>query len=249
MIGPNAAELHLGGYSNDPGRGVSVSAGNQGQGRIERRGALFPRLQDHRNACPTGTPTKSCSAIRRSMPNAFRTPSRSRRKRTSPFWPSAGTSKPRARPGQRTIRRSRQPRSSRQPGRSGEGNSRHGKAGCGLPDPRPSQFHQLSSLRTFRQFSMAGIWGRKAEPAAADVIFGDYNPGGKLPITVPRSVGQLPDYYYQKPTAKREYLGSTTLPLFPFRLGPQLFHVQVSEPPDCAGFNRPGRRRPRFQST
>ena len=51
------------------------------------------------------------------------------------------------------------------------------------------------------------------------MIFGDYNPGGKLPITVPRSVGQLPDYYYQKPSAKREYLGSTTAPLYPFGWG------------------------------
>src|SRR5438046_10068553 len=53
----------------------------------------------------------------------------------------------------------------------------------------------------------------------ANVIFGDYNPGGKLPITVPRSAGQLPDYYYQKPSAKREYLGSTTQPLYPFGWG------------------------------
>jgi len=53
----------------------------------------------------------------------------------------------------------------------------------------------------------------------ADVLFGDYNPGGKLPITVPRSAGQLPDYYYQKPSAKRGYLGSTTQPLFPFGWG------------------------------
>jgi beta-glucosidase len=51
------------------------------------------------------------------------------------------------------------------------------------------------------------------------VLFGDYNPGGKLPITIPRSVGQLPDYYYQKPSAKREYLGSTVQPLFPFGWG------------------------------
>jgi beta-glucosidase len=51
------------------------------------------------------------------------------------------------------------------------------------------------------------------------VLFGDYNPGGKLPITVPRNVGQLPDYYYQKPSAKREYLGSTVLPLYPFGFG------------------------------
>jgi beta-glucosidase len=61
--------------------------------------------------------------------------------------------------------------------------------------------------------------GQSGGTAIADVLFGDYNPGGKLPITVPRSVGQLPDYYYQKPSAKREYLGSTTQPLFPFGWG------------------------------
>jgi beta-glucosidase len=61
--------------------------------------------------------------------------------------------------------------------------------------------------------------GQEGATAVADVIFGDYNPGGKLPITVPRSVGQLPDYYYQKPSAKREYLDSSVLPLFPFGWG------------------------------
>ena len=61
--------------------------------------------------------------------------------------------------------------------------------------------------------------GQEGGTAMADVIFGDYNPGGKLPITVPRSTGQLPDYYYQKPSAKREYLGSTTQPLYAFGWG------------------------------
>jgi beta-glucosidase len=61
--------------------------------------------------------------------------------------------------------------------------------------------------------------GQEGGTAVADVIFGDYNPGGKLPISVPRSAGQLPDYYYQKPSAKRGYLGSTTEPLFPFGWG------------------------------
>jgi beta-glucosidase len=51
------------------------------------------------------------------------------------------------------------------------------------------------------------------------VLFGDYNPGGRLPITVPRSVGQVPDYYYQKPSAKREFLGASTEPLFVFGWG------------------------------
>jgi beta-glucosidase len=61
--------------------------------------------------------------------------------------------------------------------------------------------------------------GQEGATAVADVLFGDYNPGGKLPITVPRSVGQLPDYYYQKPSAKRGYVDSTTQPLFPFGWG------------------------------
>jgi beta-glucosidase len=61
--------------------------------------------------------------------------------------------------------------------------------------------------------------GQEGGAAIADVIFGDYNPGAKLPVTIPRSVGQLPVYYYQKPSGKREYLDSSTLPLFPFGWG------------------------------
>jgi beta-glucosidase len=61
--------------------------------------------------------------------------------------------------------------------------------------------------------------GQEGGTALAEVLFGDYNPGGRLPITVPRSVGQLPDYYYQKPSAKREFLGASTEPLFVFGWG------------------------------
>jgi len=61
--------------------------------------------------------------------------------------------------------------------------------------------------------------GQEGGTAMADVLFGDYNPAGRLPITVPRSVGQLPDYYYQKPSARRPYLFSDPTPLFPFGYG------------------------------
>jgi beta-glucosidase len=61
--------------------------------------------------------------------------------------------------------------------------------------------------------------GQEGGNAVADVIFGDYNPGGKLPISVPRSVGQLPVYYNHKPTARRGYVDSTPKPLYPFGWG------------------------------
>lgn len=61
--------------------------------------------------------------------------------------------------------------------------------------------------------------GEETGTAAADVLFGDYNPAGKLPVSFPRSVGQLPIYYNRKPTARRGYLLSTTEPLFPFGFG------------------------------
>jgi beta-glucosidase len=80
--------------------------------------------------------------------------------------------------------------------------------------------------------------GQEGGTAVADVLFGDYNPAGKLPITVPRSVGQLPDYYYQKPSAKREYLGASTLPLFPFGWGlsySTFKYVNVRSAPDTIG--------------
>jgi beta-glucosidase len=53
----------------------------------------------------------------------------------------------------------------------------------------------------------------------AEVLFGETNPGGKLPITIPRSVGQVPAYYYHKPSARRGYVLSDASPLFPFGHG------------------------------
>jgi beta-glucosidase len=61
--------------------------------------------------------------------------------------------------------------------------------------------------------------GQETGVGMADVLFGDYNPAGKLPVTFPRSVGQLPAYYNRKPTARRGYLFTSKEPLFPFGYG------------------------------
>src|ERR1044072_8246438 len=61
--------------------------------------------------------------------------------------------------------------------------------------------------------------GQETGVGVADVLFGDYNPAGKLTISFPRSVGQLPLYYNRKPTARRGYLFANKEPLFPFGFG------------------------------
>lgn len=61
--------------------------------------------------------------------------------------------------------------------------------------------------------------GEEGGTAAAQVLFGEVNPSGKLPITFPSSVGQLPDYYNHKPSATRGYEFSGRKPLFPFGFG------------------------------
>ena len=61
--------------------------------------------------------------------------------------------------------------------------------------------------------------GQETGVGVADVLFGDFNPAGKLTVTFPRSVGQLPAYYNRKPTAKRGYLFTSKEPLFPFGYG------------------------------
>lgn len=61
--------------------------------------------------------------------------------------------------------------------------------------------------------------GQEGGNAIADVLFGDYNPAGRLPISVPRSAGQLPVYYNSKSPARHDYVEMSAAPLYSFGFG------------------------------
>ncbi len=71
--------------------------------------------------------------------------------------------------------------------------------------------------------------GEKGGLAIADVLLGKVNPSGKLPISFPRSVGQLPFYYDHKPTSSHRYVDEASTLLFPFGLGLSYTHFEYSD--------------------
>lgn len=72
--------------------------------------------------------------------------------------------------------------------------------------------------------------GQEGGTTVADILFGHANPGGKLPMTLARSVGQLPMFCNQKPSAHRGDIFDVTEPLFPFGFGLSYTPFDISAP-------------------
>ena len=82
--------------------------------------------------------------------------------------------------------------------------------------------------------------GEQQGTAIADALFGRVNPGGKLPVTVARNAGQLPNFYNHKPSARRGYLFDEATPLYPFGYGLSYTDFTFGKPSLSAMTIKPG---------
>jgi beta-glucosidase len=218
VIGPNAGEVHLGGYSDSPGRGVSILQGIKDKvGRspevIYAEGCRITETPPDWNADKVvlGDPALNAKRIQQAVAVA---------QKADIAILVLGENE----------QTSREAWAANHPGDRDDLNllgNQDDLVKAVLATKKPVVVLLLHGRPNSINYIAENVpaildgWylGQEGGTAAADVLFGDYNPSGKLPITVPRTVGQLPDYYYQKPAAKREYLGTTTKPLYPFGWG------------------------------
>jgi beta-glucosidase len=218
VIGPNAAELHLGGYSNKPGRGLSVL-----QAIKDKLGSASEVLYAEGCKITESQPDWNADKVVLGDPalNAKR------------IADAAGVAK---KADVVILVLGENEQTSREAWAGSHLGDRLSLDLLGNQDELAKQIvatgkptvvlllHGRPNSINYLSENVPAIldgWylGQEGGQAAADILFGDYNPGGKLPITVPRSVGQLPDYYYQKPSAKRGFVDGSVLPLFPFGWG------------------------------
>jgi beta-glucosidase len=241
VIGPNAAEVRLGGYSGMPGRGISILQGikDKAGANIEISYALGCKITETRGdneTMPTvgdklvlGDPALNAKRIQEAVTVA---------EKSDAIILALGGNE--------------------QTAREAWENHLGDRSALDLPGSQDDLVKAMLALRkpivvflihgrpnsiNYIAENVPAIlegWylGQETGTAVADVLFGDYNPGGKLPVSVPRSAGQLPIYYYQKPSARLPYVDSTPAPLFPFGWGlsySKFKYASISLSPDSIG--------------
>jgi beta-glucosidase len=218
VIGPNAAEVHLGGYSDNPGRGVSIL-----QGIKDKVGAsgqvlysLGVRITEtdsdwYADKVELGDPVKNKQRIAEAVKVT---------NQADVIVLAVGEN-------EQTVREAWAKN------HLGDRDSLDllsmqddlAKAMVATGKPvvvvlisgRPNSINYIAE----NVLAILHGWylGQEGGTALAEVLFGEYNPGGKLPVTFPRSAGQLPFVYYSKPSARRGYVDAKAEPLYPFGYG------------------------------
>lgn len=218
IIGPNAGELHLGGYSDEPGRGVSVlqgvrdKVGNKAE-VVYAQGCAITESKPNWNADLVVGPDPAKDKQRISEAVALA-------KKSDVVIAVVGENEQTSREAW-AVNHLGDRDDLNLVGRQDE--LVRALLATGKPVVVVLLHGRPNSINFIAENAKAILdgWylGQEGGTALADVLFGDYNPAGRLPITVPRSVGQIPAYYYQKPSGRRGYLFADKEPLFPFGYG------------------------------
>jgi len=218
VVGPNAKGVHLGGYSRDPGRGVDVVSGI-----AEKVGPAVRVIHAEGVRITEGEPNWSQDAV------VFGDPAKNRQRiqeavdlvrPADAIVVVVGTNES----------TSREAYSDQHLGDAADlslGSQQDDLVESMLQTGKPVVVllvngRPLAMPRVAeRARAIVEAWyaGQEGGTAIADVLFGDVNPGGKLPLTIPRHVGQLPVYYNRRSTSFRSYVDLTREPLWPFGYG------------------------------
>ena len=218
VIGPNAKGVHLGGYSRDPGRGVDVLSGitaRAGAG-IKVVYAEGVRITEHEadwggDTVVLGNPAQNRTRIQDAVKVA---------KEADAIVLALGTNESVSREAwadnhlgdvaDLTLMSNQE--------ELVQAMLQTGKPVIALLiNGRPLAVPLLAE----RVPAIVEAWyaGQEGGTAIGEVLFGDVNPGGKLPVTFPRHSGQLPVYYNRRPTSFRNHLDLTREPLWAFGYG------------------------------
>lgn len=216
VIGPNAKGMHLGGYSQNPGRGVDVLSGITTSAGVKVLYAEGVRITEHdanwnADKVVLGDPQQNRARIQEAVKVA---------RQADVIVLAIGTNE--------SV--SREAWGDNHLGdvadvslMSNQEDLVRAMLDTGKPviavliNGRPLAIPLVAD----RVPAVIEAWyaGQEGGTAIGEVLFGEVNPGGKLPVTFPRHSGQLPVYYNRRPTSFRSHLDLTREPLWPFGFG------------------------------
>ena len=217
VVGPNAKGLHLGGYARDPGRGVDVLTGITARANgIKVLHAEGVRITEHdanwgADTVVLGDPAKNRARIKEAVAIA---------RQADAIVLAIGTNESVSREAwadnhlgdvanlRLMSNQEELVEEMLQTGKPVVVLLIHGR-----PLAIPAVAERVPAIME------AWYAGQEGGTAIGEVLFGDVNPGGKLPVTFPRHVGQLPVYYNRRPTSFRNHLDLTREPLWSFGFG------------------------------
>jgi len=220
VIGPNAADVHLGGYSRDPGRGVSILDGIRA--RVGKQATVLYAEGCRITTAPQGYKGSWFDPVELVDPKT----------QTGKIQAAVET----ARKADVAILVVGENESTNREAGEDHRGDRDSLDLLGAQNELVKAVVETGTptvvvLLNGRPLSvnyiaekvpaiLEGFYlGEEGGTGLAEVLFGDVNPGGKLPITFPRTGGDLPDFYNHKPSANVDYAFGTRQPLFAFGYG------------------------------